>query len=191
MYTMYTRVIGMSVCLVPLLLAVAGCGDDDEPTGAQNAPCAPGLQSMPTGDPKTDPCPQNDMKSMCFMPAYVAVTECCMGPGPNCPRAGTWNRLCQCIPATGTGLGRGGASGGAAGAPSLAAKCGDGEVQSGMPRYEVCDPGNGADKAAKIPSTCSAMMGGSGLLMCDPVTCKYDTSMCTPPNSGGGTGGAG
>ena len=51
MYTMYTRVIGLSVCLVPLLLAVAGCGDDDD--APPDMSCAPGLQSKPTGDPKT------------------------------------------------------------------------------------------------------------------------------------------
>jgi hypothetical protein len=31
---------------------------------------------------------------------------------------------------------------------------------------------------------------GSGMLACDPVTCSFDTSMCTGhPVNGGGTGG--
>lgn len=194
---MCTRVIGLGVCLVPFLLAVASCGDDDGPTPPSERPCTPGEQSTPTNDPNTDPCPQNfeDMATGTSCKPYPqkqAITMCCteaMKGTPGCPKVGFWRRSCQCFdmgggPKAGTGVGMAGRGGGNN-------MCGDGVVQAGAPFFEDCDPGSATlGKPAIIGSSCAAMQMGSGLLMCDPMTCKYDTSMCTPAPGGGGTGGS-
>ena len=45
-----------------------------------------------------------------------------------------------------------------------------------------CDPNNLGGQ------TCSSLGAGSGTLMCDPVTCSYDRSMCTGTGQQGGGG---
>jgi hypothetical protein len=184
MYTMYTRVIGLSVCLA---LALLGCGDDDGGGDAANASCTPGQQSTPSGNKQTDPCPQNDMASMCMpFPQFVAVTECCNAVGANCPAVGKWRRSCQCISTNPqTMAGRGGGGSGAPGMP----KCGDGMVQPAAPFNEKCDPGDGMQKAAIVMASCGSLNMGTGMVMCDPRTCQYDTSMCSGSTGGGGSGG--
>jgi hypothetical protein len=186
---MYTRVIGLCVCLAPLSLALVGCGDDSGEPSAAEANCTPGEQSKPTGNKATDPCPQNDVMSMCVpFPQFVAVTECCTAVGANCPAAGKWRRSCQCISTAPMLMNMGGA-GGANGNPATMT-CGDGVVQSFAPRNEKCDPG-GNGMPAQIPTTCGALNMGSGMVMCDPKTCQYDTSMCSGANVGaGGAGGS-
>ena len=182
MYTMYTRVIGLCVCFA---LALLGCGDDEgEPTAA-DANCTPGQQSTPSGNKMTDPCPQNDVSSMCMpFPQFVAVTECCNAVGANCPAVGKWRRSCQCISTNPQSMG------GAGAAPvAPMGKCGDGMVQPAAPFNEKCDPGDGQQKAAIVMATCGSLAMGGGMLMCDPKTCQYDTSMCTGNNGGGGAGG--
>lgn len=57
--------------------------------------------------------------------------------------------------------------------------CGDGAISPG----EQCD---GADLQG---FDCAALGLGSGTLACDPVTCTFDTSMCTGGGGGGGTTG--
>jgi hypothetical protein len=184
MYTMYTRVIGLCVCFA---LALFGCGDDEGAVGPENAPCTPGAQSMPSLDRSKDPCPQNDVMSMCMpFPQMVAVTECCTAIGPNCPAMGRWRRTCSCIPTTPPVTGMGGA-GGSSGA--MMPKCGDGVVQAGAPFNEKCDPGDGQSKAAAIPATCSSLGMGSGMVACTN-TCQYDMMMCSGTNGGGGAGGS-
>jgi hypothetical protein len=194
MYTMYTRVIGLCVCLAPLSVALLSCGDDGEIIAA-NAECLPGAKSVPSGNRMTDPCPQNDVVSMCMpFPQYQAVTVCCDKDDPDpmkhCPRAKRWRRSCECIPPGGPMAGMG--TGGAGGAGAMTKKCGDGEIQPANPFNEKCDPGNAAlGKPAQIPTTCGAMNMGTGMVMCDPDSCTYDLSMCSGTNVGNsGAGGS-
>lgn len=58
--------------------------------------------------------------------------------------------------------------------------CGNGVIDA----TEECDEMNLHEES------CKSLGMGSGMLACDPITCSYDTSMCTGhPVSGGGTGG--
>jgi hypothetical protein len=64
------------------------------------------------------------------------------------------------------------ANGGAGGSTT----CGNGIMDPG----EQCDP--------KLPTnmTCQTMTGGVGMVVCDPATCRYSTTMCS---AGGGVAG--
>lgn len=53
-----------------------------------------------------------------------------------------------------------------------------------------CGSGPGCDPADLGDETCGTLGLGEGTLSCDPVTCMFDTSMCTSPG-GGGSGGSG
>lgn len=57
--------------------------------------------------------------------------------------------------------------------------CGNGAIDAS----EECDGTNLHDES------CKSLGMGSGMLTCDPITCSYDTSMCT--SRSGGMGGAG
>lgn len=67
---------------------------------------------------------------------------------------------------------------GAAG--TVQSTCGNGAIDA----TEECDGMNLHEES------CASLGMGSGMLSCDPVTCSYDTSMCTGRPSGtGGTSG--
>jgi hypothetical protein len=71
------------------------------------------------------------------------------------------------------------------------------------PTASVMNPAVAAPKAAcgtgTMPcdatnlggATCASMGVGSGMLLCDPVTCTFDTTMCMPMAPATGTGGIG
>lgn len=65
-----------------------------------------------------------------------------------------------------------------------AGNCGNGVIDTAS--GEQCD---GAMLGAT--GTCMAMGMGMGVLTCDPMTCRYDTSMCNSSMMTGGTGGGG
>jgi hypothetical protein len=52
-----------------------------------------------------------------------------------------------------------------------------------------CGQGGTCNPANLNGATCDSLGLGTGPLMCDPLTCRYDTSMC--PGGGGGGGGIG
>lgn len=52
-----------------------------------------------------------------------------------------------------------------------------------------CGTGPGCDPADLGDETCATLGMGAGVLACDPVTCMFDTSMCSGGGGGGGTGG--
>ena len=67
-----------------------------------------------------------------------------------------------------------------AGASAFPTTCGNGVIDA----TEECDGMNLHEES------CKSLGMGSGMLSCDPVTCSYDTSMCSGrPSSTGGTGG--
>jgi hypothetical protein len=57
--------------------------------------------------------------------------------------------------------------------------CGDGVVGPG----ELCDPG------VQTGYNCAIFGMGTGPISCDPISCTFDTSMCSA--NGGGVGGMG
>lgn len=86
-----------------------------------------------------------------------------------CGDDGVWGN-CDCfggVPPTGGAGGTGGPV------------CGNSMIETG----EECDTLN-LNRA-----TCMTLMRGDGMLLCDPVTCKYDDSMCM--TGAGGVGGTG
>jgi hypothetical protein len=167
--TMWMRVIG--VVSVVSCFCVVGCGDDD--SGFDDS-CAMGAKSTPNGD--NDPCPQDD--PVCPAATHMAVASCGMD--------GTWAKnpagsiMCACIPKGGVPMAMTGTGGTPAAMPPKAV-CGNGMLEMG----EQCEANN------LNMATCTSLMLGVGVLMCNKLTCTYDTSMCAPAGSMTGMGGSG
>lgn len=64
--------------------------------------------------------------------------------------------------------------------------CGNGTIETG----EMCECPAGASSPCVVrDKDCSALMAGTGTLLCDPGTCMYVDDMCH--SGAGGTGGSG
>jgi hypothetical protein len=92
---------------------------------------------------------------------YMAVVTCGMD-GKWGPRNSSGQLECLCVPK--------GGSAGAGGTPM--AKCGNGVIEK---PGEDCEGGN------LMNATCASLGLGTGVLKCNPVICRYDTSGCAPP----------
>lgn len=150
--------------LLVLTCALVACGDDSGGGGGDK--CMDGEESVPGA--KGDPCPQTGTE--CAAKGGKAIA-CCAG--------GSWalsamgSVQCDCETTTSPVTCGGGSSSG---------MCGNGKIDSG----EQCD-----GTMLGATSTCMAMNMGMGVLSCDPMTCRYDTSMCSGMGMTGGTGGGG
>ena len=58
---------------------------------------------------------------------------------------------------------------GGGGSTGVSTTCMNGTIE----QNEDCEP------TLPLGSTCMALMHGTGILLCNPMTCKYDTSMCS------------
>jgi hypothetical protein len=154
----------LSALLLALSLVTIGCGgDDDNAASTVVDSCSAGAKSMPGA--ASDPCPQDAPSCPATMFSAVAT----------CGADGKWGKdpmspekiLCACVPK--------------GGAVASAKPCGNGIIDAQM--GEQCDGSmlNGA--------TCDKLKTGStGVLACDPNTCKYDTTGCADKADTGGGG---
>jgi hypothetical protein len=78
--------------------------------------------------------------------------------------------------------------GGSTGSPGS----GPGDVSTTLCGNGVIDGGEECDGALLGGATCQTLgFSGGGSLVCDPMTCTYDESMCRRPPGQGGTAGSG
>jgi hypothetical protein len=170
----------LSACGVTSPLATEATTSGD--TSASDAGAGDtGTGSEPTGEPDAPPPASPDAGATTDEPDTKVAPPCGTGPGcdpsdfggETCESLGLGDGRLLCDPTTCTiivalcdGLGTD--------TPSLGPPCGTGPG---------CDPSDLGDE------TCSSLGMGTGVLACDPVTCLFDTSMCSGGGGGGGTGG--
>jgi hypothetical protein len=102
-------------------------------------------------------------------PMHCGADAACAG-GTSCVPSQVCNGAGSCAPACATGF----------------VLCGGRCVATGQ--CPACGNGGICNTADLGGATCASLGLGAGLLLCDPLSCRYDTSMCA---GGGGSGGIG
>jgi len=117
-----------------------------------------------------EPCTAGE-QSMPGSDGDPCAQDACTPTIATCGEDGVWG-VCQCF-------GGGPPQGGSGGTGGGGATCGNSMIETG----EECDTNN------LNRETCMSLMKGDGMLLCDPVMCKFDDSMCMSGSGGvGGTG---
>jgi hypothetical protein len=119
---------------------------------------------------------------LCALLVQAVLVSCAAGGGNPLTTADSGLDSSAGVGGSG-GVGAAGGSGfGATGGNTEIQTCGDGVITGS----EQCDGSNFGGES------CATLGEGSGTLVCDPVTCSLDVSMCTHDNGGsGGNGGNG